>query len=261
MVDRTKSAIEALVSSHEHLSDLVRSLGPEQISGPSYCSEWNVAQVLSHLGSGAEISLLMLNAALSGAEAPSRELYQPIWDRWNGRSDEEKAAEVLVADGAYVGSLVGVEEEALSKIDFDAFGRRVDAAGLIGMRLGEHVIHTWDIEVMGRQDAELLPRATEILVDRVPLVGTRLARGSRPAAPISIEVATEGVERQFVIDLTGDEPAITAGTSAHEGDLAMAAAALVRLVYGRLDPLHTPGATTISGPVSLDDLRALYSGF
>ena len=43
----------AAVSSHERLSRLVGQLGPDEVAGPSYCTEWSIAQVLSHLGSGA----------------------------------------------------------------------------------------------------------------------------------------------------------------------------------------------------------------
>ena len=60
--------IAALRRSHERLASLVRSLGPDQARGPSYCTDWTIAQVLSHLGSGAEIGLMMFPAALGQAD-------------------------------------------------------------------------------------------------------------------------------------------------------------------------------------------------
>ena len=41
-------------------------------------------------------------------------------------------------------------------------------------------------------------------------------------------------------------------------DLRLPAESLVRLVYGRLDPAHTPVAADSTG---LDDLRGLFPGF
>ncbi len=60
--------IETLRRSHDRLTGLVKQLSPEELRDQSYCSDWSVAQVLSHLGSGAEISLMMLPGALGEGE-------------------------------------------------------------------------------------------------------------------------------------------------------------------------------------------------
>ena len=54
--------IGALRHSHETLRALVEPLDEGQLEQPSYDSEWSVAQVLSHLGSQAEIFGLFLDA-------------------------------------------------------------------------------------------------------------------------------------------------------------------------------------------------------
>ena len=64
--------IATLRNSHERLASLVKPLDADQSRGPSYCGDWTVAQVMSHLGSGAEISLLMLPGALGDDEAGQR---------------------------------------------------------------------------------------------------------------------------------------------------------------------------------------------
>ena len=64
--------IATLRSSHERLAALVEPLSPEQLRAQSYDDDWSVAQVLSHLGSGAEISLMSLPAALGQAEPLDR---------------------------------------------------------------------------------------------------------------------------------------------------------------------------------------------
>ena len=65
---------------------MVEPLTPGRLTEQSYCTDWSVAQVLSHLGSGAEIGLMMLPGALGEAEPVSRDAFGPVWDRWDARS-------------------------------------------------------------------------------------------------------------------------------------------------------------------------------
>src|SRR5207253_1644462 len=83
--------------SHDRLRASVEPLGPDQLTQRSYPSEWTIAQVLSHLGSQAEIFGLMLEAGLAGREPPGREEFPPIWDKWNAKDPQAQAADVLVA--------------------------------------------------------------------------------------------------------------------------------------------------------------------
>ena len=48
--------LRALGASVDRLAALVRSLTPEQLRQQAYPSEWTVADVLSHLGSGAVLT-------------------------------------------------------------------------------------------------------------------------------------------------------------------------------------------------------------
>ena len=59
-----RSWIEALHKSHDHLVALLDGMEPGRLTGPSYCDDWTIAQVLSHLGSGAEIFSLMFEAGV-----------------------------------------------------------------------------------------------------------------------------------------------------------------------------------------------------
>ena len=63
--------ISALRHSHDRLRAGVEPLGPDQLTQRSYPSEWTIAQVLSHLGSQAEIFGLVLEAGLAGREVHS----------------------------------------------------------------------------------------------------------------------------------------------------------------------------------------------
>src|SRR5580693_9360347 len=94
--------ISALRHSHERLRAGVEPLGLAQLEQLSYASEWSIAQVLSHLGSQAEIFGLFVNAGLSGSEPPGQDAFVPIWEVWNAKTPQAQASDALDADQATV---------------------------------------------------------------------------------------------------------------------------------------------------------------
>jgi uncharacterized protein (TIGR03083 family) len=253
--------IGALRASHDHLASVVAPLTSEEIHGPSYCSEWNVGQVLSHLGSGAEIGLANLNAALAGAESPTREYYQSVWARWDALDPDEMAKQSIVSDAAHIERLEGLDDDALDAVRIQMMGRELDASGIVAMRLNEHALHTWDVEVVKDSDAALLPEAVELLVDRVGDRIGRMARGDKPkAAPTIVAVHTSDPHRHLGLKITEEEVALEEGEEP-SSTLSIPAEALLRLSFGRLDPEHTPADVETDGPVDLDALRTLFPGY
>lgn len=99
LADRTIGTPRAI---HDDLATVVPGLSEVQLSGPSGASEWPVAQVLSHLGSGAELALAGLTATVSWVPAPAPEFNQTVWDRWNTIGPRDPAAGFLRHDAALV---------------------------------------------------------------------------------------------------------------------------------------------------------------
>jgi uncharacterized protein (TIGR03083 family) len=256
-----RSYITALRGSHERLAALVAPLTPEQLRGPSYASEWTIAQVLSHLGSGAEISMLMFDAHQKGEEL-DRETFGPVWDRWNAKSPDEQAADGLASDTAHVESLERLTDEQLAAISMPFFGGMVvDAAGLVRLRLGEHALHTWDVAVPLDPVALVAPDAVALLIDSVPQFLAPYV-GKAPEQPFAARITITDPAGDFLLT-TSDAVAMTPwpGTATEvPAHVRMPAEALLRLAYGRLDPLHTPDSVT-GGPAALDTLRAIFPGF
>jgi uncharacterized protein (TIGR03083 family) len=263
--------IATLRESHDYLDSLVRPLTPEQVREQSYCRDWSVAQVLSHLGSGAEIALLMLPGALGEAEPVGREAFPPVWDKWNAKSPDEQAADGLVSDERQVRALEALTDEQLATVSLDFFGvMTLDAAGMVRMRLGEHVMHTWDVAVTVDPAATVQADAVELLVDNVPqFLAPRL--GKPLAEPFSVRITTTDPARDYLLT-SGDSVTVTdwPGVGGAAGDgvasangvphVTMTAEALLRLAYGRLDREHTP--SSVSGePEVLDKLRGIFPGF
>ena len=247
----------ALRHSHDRLRGLVKQLDAEQLGQRSYASEWTIAQVLSHLGSGAELFNLILGAGLHGEDPPGREESAPIWDAWNAKSAQAQAADALAADAALVERLESLDDAERQRFVVHLFGRDPDLAGFARMRLAEHAIHTWDIAVMVDPTATVDLDAVEELVDTFsPIAGYT---GKPIGRPWRVRIVTSEPARQFVLD-AGDAVLLLPGDGEDQlPTVRMPAEAFYRLVYGRLDHDHTPPLETTG--VDLDELRAIFPGF
>jgi hypothetical protein len=77
----------------------------------------------------------------------------------------------------------------------------------------------------------------------------------------TIAVRTTEPARAFVVTLTPDAASFAAGDDAPatDADVTLPAEAFIRLVYGRLDPDHTP--VGLAGDLdALAELRAVFPG-
>src|SRR3954471_8852467 len=83
--------VRALRSALDDLAALVRGFTADDLARPSGASKWDIAQVLSHLGSGAEINLASLEGALAGTGGPGGDFNQDVWARWDAMSNQERA--------------------------------------------------------------------------------------------------------------------------------------------------------------------------
>lgn len=258
--------IAALRGSQQRLASLVATLSPEQLRGRSYDTEWNIAQVLSHLGSQAEIADTSLAATLSGGEPLGMPDFQRIWAVWDARDPDEQAARSLAADAWHLASLDQLSDEQLDGIHAQMFGMEFDAADLVALRLGEHAVHSWDVAVSFDPAETVAADCVALLVDRIPMTAARAGKFTGERAAVRIH--TTDPDREFLLEVA-DPVSLTAVTSGH-GDQApadqaarieMPAEALLRLVYGRLDPGHTPPVKVLSGHADLDLLRRTFPGF
>jgi uncharacterized protein (TIGR03083 family) len=247
----------ALRRCHDRLAALVGGLDADELRGPSFCTEWTVAQVLSHLGSQAEIFSLFVDAGLAGGNAPSQDAMRPIWDRWNAREPEAQAAESLAANEALISRFESLDAKAIAAFHLDLFGMDLDATGLVRMRLSEYAVHAWDMAVALDPDARVAPDAVELLVDGLPAMAGRV--GKPAAHPGTIAVTTEDPVRRFVLTTGGVnlEPVETESVAQRvDGSIELAAEVLLRLVYGRLlesDTMRTQG-------ISAAELQTVFPG-
>jgi uncharacterized protein (TIGR03083 family) len=248
--------VRALRASHDRLSGIVAGLDGDGLRAQSYDTEWSVADVLSHLGSGAEIFSLYIEAGVTGGDPPAPEDFKPIWETWNARSPEDQAAQSVAVNEALVARAESLTPEQSAAFHVLMFGRMpMDLPGVLGMRLSEHALHTWDIAVTLDPAAKVADDAADLLIDRVPMIAGYMSKQSPD--PVVVAVTTTSPERAFTLDTGGVTLAPAGAGDSPAASLSLPAEAFLRLVYGRLD--DEPGLSA-SG-VTLPELRSVFPGF
>ena len=185
---RMDARVHELRHSSDRLRDLATRLDDDVLEAQAYPTEWSIAQVLSHIGSGAVIVQRRLDDGLAGRPFPD-DFAPGVWDTWNAKPARAMADDALVSDAALVERLEAVSDEDLAAFRFRLGPREFDGPGMIGLRL----------------------------VTFAP------------------------------------------GDGGRDPDLTLPAEAFARLVYGRLDPDHTPAFE--GDPDLLAELRRAYPGF
>src|SRR4051794_11806973 len=102
--------IEALGSSVLRLRAIAAPMSESDLLDGAYPVEWNIAQVLSHLGSGAVIMKRRLDDTVASRSTP--EDYAPsVWDTWNAKEPLAQRDDCLAADAALLARLQAIPDE------------------------------------------------------------------------------------------------------------------------------------------------------
>jgi uncharacterized protein (TIGR03083 family) len=245
--------IAALRASHDLLHSTVATLTADEVRAAAYPSEWSIAQVLSHLGSGAEIMMLAVDVAPGSVP---RESYPPIWDAWNAKDADAQVADGLARDRALVARIESLAGDAAAR--YQVWSGEVDITGLAASRLFEHAVHTWDVLVAVKPGATLAQDAVELML---PGLGRLVGFAAKPHAFSGrIHVTTVDPSDEYLLTLGEASSWSTWDGGTADATLRLPAEALVRLVYGRMDAGNTPVGVEAEG-IGLDDLRACFPGF
>jgi uncharacterized protein (TIGR03083 family) len=257
------TVIAALRSGYDSLASLVSGLSDDDLAGPSGASEWDISQVLSHLGSGAEINEATLQAAIDGKPYPGLEFARSVWGRWDALGRRQRADGFLRVNPALLDLYDSLAARDDLRIDMGFLPAPVDLATAGQLRLSEFTLHSWDVRVGFDPGATLAPEATALIAPAIGGMVGFLAKpeplGGRQAV---IRVTTSAPDLVLALRL-GDQ--ISIGDVGHpeqaDGTLALPAEAWVRLVTGRLGPQYTPAGISAAGTADLDLLRQVFPGF
>lgn len=247
------TVVDTLAASVGRLAALVESLDEAALTNPAYPTEWTVAQVLSHLGSGAVIFRRRIGDARTGVE-PDDGFAPAVWAEWDAKAPTAQAADFLVADAALLEALRAVPADEQATVQVSLGPMSLPLATFAGMRLNEHALHSWDVAVTFDPAATVAPDAVDLVIDNLAMLAGFTAT---PVGEQRLVVATTEPERRFTLASTAEAVEVTAGAdAAATPDLTLPAEAFIRVVYGRLDPDHS----TVEESAALTTLRTMFPG-
>jgi uncharacterized protein (TIGR03083 family) len=247
--------LHALEHSVEYLALVVARIDPANYTTPSYADEWTIADVLSHIGSGSVIAKQRVEDLVAG-RTTGDDFNQSVWDEWNAKQPLDQVNDALAADKALLSTLTSLTDVERAALRFPLGPMVLDFDGLVGLRLNEHVLHTWDVEVTLDAASTLTDVAAGTVIDNLELIA-RFA-GKPTGEHREWHVRTKHPTRDFVLTHTADAVTLTPSEPVDGPDLEINAEAFVRLVYGRLDGAHRPSDLD---HVAIDQLAKVFPGF
>lgn len=226
-----------LRTSVARLRELTEALNEADLSAPAYPAEWSIADVLSHLGSAAVITQRRLDVGLEGRDVPD-DFAPGVWDEWNAKGPVAQRDDALAADAALLARIDAVTPAERDRFAFTMGPMTFGFGDFVGLRLNEHAFHTWDIEVATFPAATIPSPLAALVIDNLELIARFTARPTGDTRTFTI--AATDLERAFTVELTPTAVAFNPGPAGRPADVELPAEAIARLVYGRLDPDHTP---------------------
>ena len=259
LAERTIASLRRL---HDDLAALVPSLSAEQLSGPSGASEWSVAQVLSHLGSAAEIAAAPYRAGLDGTEAPGPDFNPGVWDRWNALGPQQQADGFVASDAALLALLESLtpEQRETAEIKLGFLPAPLPLASVAGMRLNEVAQHAWDVHVALDPAATVDEEAAAVVLEHFA-GGLGFLLGFTGKADRLTEPAVVRIDGTDLAIAVADSVALVPDAGAATATFTGGPEAVVRLLGGRLGPAYTSEQVAVTGNVTLDDLRRVFPGY
>jgi uncharacterized protein (TIGR03083 family) len=250
-----------LRQSHDELATTVAAMGEAQVSGPSYCAEWTIGRVLSHLGSGAEISASTILAARADGDARETD-NQAIWARWDALDDPAAAAEYIRSEEALIALVESIAPAEAEALQVPFFTGPIALADFLAMRLSEHTFHRWDVDVVTDPAAELNTAATGFMLAAQAQLVPYLAKPDQAPDLAGLVLAFDlGGQGTYTLDLREGVTFTADAPETPDATVTLPVDAFLRLLFGRLDEAHVPAGITVDGKASLDSLRRLLPGF
>ncbi|MFB7285937.1 maleylpyruvate isomerase N-terminal domain-containing protein [Actinacidiphila glaucinigra] len=260
-MDTSDVRLAAMHTASRRLGATVGGLTGEQLLLPSFADGWSLAQVLVHLGTGAELCAAALRRGLTGdLTRPSREEIADVFEQWIPLKPTAQRDAWQEAESALLGLLDSLDEGARAAVTVPYFTGPVGFTDFTGYWLSEQSVHTWDAAVGLDESATIPAPEVALLWDRIDMVASRSRDGDTLTRLGPRQIAMEFTDPERVLCLTlGSElhilPCEGAETS---GAVSGPSEAVLRLVYGRNRPQD---GVTVRDGITLDDLRALFPGF
>lgn len=227
----------------------------------SYCSDWLVFQVVSHISSGSRIAKMRLDNWVNGGPPITREAMQEVWGLFDSLGPGDMLHHYLKASGEYLAAEHSLSDETgLQEVDGFAGKRPLQLYQL--SRVWELATHSWDVYVARDRNARLPADAVDLLAAHLqniflPLDKQR-AEGLKDMRP---QFNLTGPNLSYSLDLGAERPRLSPGEDAN-ATLVLEAPAeeLCRFAFGRHEVLGARPQLAIRRG-SKDDLAKLRRAF
>ena len=242
--------VEALRSEYERLARHLRSLDADGLAAPSACEGWSVADVAAHLAWNARLYVRSLGMGLAGEAPPppppaSGGAPKITPDFVRDRSIEVRrklGGGVLDSfeehNAGFIEMLDGLDPAVRETLTVPFLNDTIPLRRLIGLRINEVALHSWDVRSPGDTEAALIEDAG---LASIELWRDTTQRRLRPGPETRIRIEPAGGD---AFDVTGREAASTGPPSGKaDATLAGTASAVALFLSGRagLDTLHVGG--------------------
>lgn len=259
--------VGALRDEYEVIDGYLAALHPERWHGPTACSDWRITNLVSHLGSGAEIHLLTMREYVDAGEPVTQEIRQGIWGHFDSLAPEPLHAAFRDRNQRYLDYAAQLSPEQQQR-RVKMFAGELPPANYAQFRLQEVTLHSWDLRVALDPTARLLPRSVRV---NFRLMRGNLARRANADARAALNGTVYAIDvygpvvESFGLRVNADAVELldTAPTDAR-ARLRLPAEAYLRLGSGRLplEQAEAAGDVAIEGDRALGlRLNALYPGF
>jgi uncharacterized protein (TIGR03083 family) len=262
------TVIGAIRREYEVLDRWLAALSEQAWQGPTACSEWPVYKVVSHLGSGAEITLQTILEQVGGGPPADQEARQKVWSHFDSLTAPQPLyAEFRDRNQQYFAALDALPaDKREQRVKF--FAGELPVAGFSLYRLGEFTLHSWDLRVGLDPTARLLSTTVgPYLPQSLQTMNRRANKDAKQALDgTAWSVALWGpVERQFALVVRdGNVEAVDEPPGTPAASLRISAEAFCRLCVGRLplEQAERDGEVDLGGDrATALRLNELFPGF
>jgi len=264
-VDDARRVARLSRAEYQNLLGYLEKLSPAGWTEQSACSEWQVYQVVSHIGSQPEIHLGTLKAGLRGDPPMTDDQRRAIWARFDAMKPEEVLPAFKANNDAFVALVDSLSEDELGKTIPWIFGPAPLASVLAG-RLNEQALHAWDVKWVHDKQVKVTAAALPDLLEvNVPARVGRLAQPAQAEALVgkTIQFLYRQPDGAVSVTVAADGAQATPGTAdAPDLTVELPGEALVRLIWGRYDVAGgvASGELKLSQPDLADALQKLFPG-
>lgn len=251
---------------YDGLLAYLEQLPPAGWTEQSACKDWQVYQVVSHIGSQPEIVGGAIKAGVFGEPPMTDEQRRAIWGYFDGLQPLEVLPAFRKNNDAFYQMVEAFDERQLGST-IPSFVGPAPLATVLASRLNEQALHTWDVRWARDKGAKLTPDAVPTLLELnlLPPFAARLARPDRAPRLVGKTIGFLLREPEGAVNVAVEPDGATfsrARAASADVTAELPAEAFARLIWGRYDARAglESGELKLSDPSLAAELQALLPG-